>query len=83
MKSLDALTLMSDPDIQTWLRTVSAHDLALALLDADEPIRKAVYRNMSPRARTILSSDVAALLKQNPSASVRAEATRNVLAGGP
>lgn len=79
METLDAIRTLRDEELQEWLRKVTAEDLALALVGADEGIKVAVYRNLSPRAKSILASDVASLEDQDPPHADRTRAIRTVL----
>lgn len=79
MDTLDVIRGLRDEELQDWLRKVAAEDLALALVGADEGIKVAVYRNMSPRAKSLLASDVVSLEEQDPPHAERTRAIRTVL----
>jgi flagellar motor switch protein FliG len=59
--TLGKLRQMNDGQIQNWLRKVgreNASKLGMAMLGADQEIRKLIYKNMSNRAGIILREDL-------------------------
>jgi flagellar motor switch protein FliG len=57
------LSRMDDAEIQGILRSVSGADLMTALVGAEQEVKEAVYRNLSPRARDYLIPTVERLEK--------------------
>jgi hypothetical protein len=51
------LQIMNGPDVQRVLREVDARTLAAALADVPEELRQLIYRNLSSRARVIVSEE--------------------------
>ena len=56
---------MEDITIQRMLRKINGTDLITAMIDADESIKEAVYRNLSDRVKTYIKAKVEKLEKGN------------------
>jgi flagellar motor switch protein FliG len=73
------ITLLDDRSIQRVLREVDGKDLGVALKGAGEEVKERILHNMSERASTMLTDDMAALgpvrLRQAEDAQGRIVAT--------
>lgn len=61
MATLHKLRDLNDEQIQNWLRKVgqeNAARLVIAMLGADEDVRKLIYKNMSPLAARVLKENL-------------------------
>jgi flagellar motor switch protein FliG len=61
MATLTKINAMNDTQIQNWLRNVgqeNAVKLGMAMLGADEDVCNLIYKNMSPRAASVLKADL-------------------------
>ncbi len=58
-----SLSKMDDITIQRMLRKINGTDLITALIDAEESIKEAIYRNLSDRVRNYVMSKVDKLEK--------------------
>lgn len=79
MDTMDVLLGRRDDEIQTWLRKIEAADLALALAGASEEVKHVVLRNLSERARSVLTQDIRSREEAEPSHADRTRAIRTVL----
>ena len=59
----ESISQMDDESIQRMLRKISGTDLITALIDAEDRIKEAVYRNLSERVRNYVISKVDKLEK--------------------
>jgi flagellar motor switch protein FliG len=53
-----AIAGMDDITIQRILRKISGSDLVTAMVGADDPVKKAIYRNLSERVRNYVMPKV-------------------------
>ena len=49
---------LSDPDVQALLRRMDIEDCTTALMEADENVKQALFRNMSERVRTFIQENM-------------------------
>jgi hypothetical protein len=56
-----SIAALDDPTIQRILRKISGTDLITALIGAEDPVKEAIYRNLSDRAREYAKRKVARL----------------------
>ncbi len=61
MFTFEDLVRLDDKTIQTVLRAVERSKVALALKGASEQVKSVIFKNMSERARVMLSEDIEAL----------------------
>ena len=59
----DSIPDMDDVTLQRMLRKINGTDLITSLIDADENIKEAIYRNLSERVRNYVISKVNKLEK--------------------
>jgi flagellar motor switch protein FliG len=61
--NIDEIPKLDDTSIQQTLRKVSGVDLLTALVGANESVKEAIYRNLSPRVKQYLIPTVEKLEK--------------------
>ena len=69
---------MDDVTIQRMLRKIGGSDLLTALVGADDPIKEAIYRNLSQRVRDYVKPKVMAL-ERGDARDLIIERSRNVI----
>ena len=73
-----SISKMDDTTIQRMLRKINGTDLITALIDADESIKEAIYRNLSDRVRNYVISKVA-ILEKGDARDLIIERSRNLI----
>ena len=78
MPDFDSISKMSDSTIQSMLRKINGTDLVTAMIDAEESIKEAIYRNLSERVRKYVKTKVDKLEKGD-ARDLIIERSRNVI----
>jgi len=63
---LNIVDFLTDKQIQAVLRKCDQNELALSLQGASNAVREAFFRNMSPRAETIIKEDMLSMGQPTP-----------------
>jgi antitoxin component of MazEF toxin-antitoxin module len=74
----DSISKMDDITIQRMLRKINGTDLITALIDAEESIKEAIYRNLSDRVRNYVISKVD-MLEKGDARDLIIERSRNLI----
>ena len=74
----DSISKMDDLTIQRMLRKINGTDLITALIDAEESIKEAIYRNLSDRVRNYIIPKIDRLEKGD-ARDLLIEQSRNVI----
>lgn len=73
-----SISKMDDITIQRMLQKINGTDLITALIDAEESIKEAIYRNLSDRVRNYVMSKVD-LLEKGDARDLIIERSRNII----